>query len=235
VVLRFLPRMGEKSNEIVAVPELLEKLQLKGFIVTLDAMGCQRAITKQAREGGGDDVLALKRNQPELEHEVRAYFEAAQRCDFGGSQMGHEATCDEGHGRIEHRNSFLSAALGALSGVERWKGLRAIGRVECERHCGGRVSVERRSFITSLDDVKVFQRAVRSHWSIENGWHWRLDVTLREDDSRIRRGNAPHNIGVIRHVAMNLLKREKTKLSYRKKRIRAALNDAFRDKLLMGQ
>ena len=100
---------------------------------------------------------------------------------------------------------------------------------------GGCVGFERRYFITSLGDVKVFQQAVRSHWGIENGLHWRLDVTFREDESRIRRGNAPHNIGVIRHVAMNLLKREKTKISYRKKRIRAALNDAFRDKLLIGQ
>jgi len=225
-------KTDEKSNEITAVPELLEKLELKGCIVTLDAMGCQRAIAKQVKEGGGDDVLALKRNQPELEREAWAYFEAA---DFGGSQMGHEASCDEGHGRIEHRSYFLSTDLGALSGVKKWRGLRAMGRVECERHCGGRVSVERRYFITSLGDVKVFQRAVRSHWSIEKGLHWRLDVTFREDDSRIRRGNAPHNIGVIRHVEVNLLKREKTKLSYRKKRIRAALNDAFRDKLLMGQ
>ena len=90
-------------------------------------------------------------------------------------------------------------------------------------------------FITSLGEVKLFQQSVRSHWGIENALHWRLDVTFREDESRIRRGNAPHNIGVIRHVAMNLLKREKTKISYRKKRIRAALNDAFRDNLLMGQ
>ena len=104
--------------------------------------------------------------------------------------------------------------------------------VQSERHCAGRVSFEQRYYITSLGDAKSFQRAVRSHWGIENGLHWRLDVTFREDESRIRRGNAPHNIGVIRHVAMNLLKREKTKISYRKKRIRAALNDAFRHNLL---
>ena len=107
--------------------------------------------------------------------------------------------------------------------------------VESERHCGGRVSFEQRYFITSLGDVKMFQQAVRSHWGIENKLHWRLDVTFREDESRIRRGNGPHNIGVIRHVAMNLLKREKTKISYRKKRIRAALNDDFRGKLLTAQ
>ena len=107
--------------------------------------------------------------------------------------------------------------------------------VESERYCKGRVSIEQRYFITSLDDVKLFPQSVRSHWGIENSLHWRLDVTFREDESRIRRGNAPHNIGVIRHMAMNLLKRDKTKISYRRKRIRAALNDAFRDKLLTGQ
>ena len=107
--------------------------------------------------------------------------------------------------------------------------------VESERHSRGHVSIEQRYFITSLGDVKLFQRAVRSHWGIENGLHWRLGVTLREDDSRIRRGNGAHNIGVIRHVAMNLLKREKTKISYRKKRIRAALNDDFLDKLLIAR
>ena len=125
----------------------------------------------------------------------------------------------------------MSTDLNSLSGVEKWSGLKGIGRVQSERHCGGRVSIEQRYFITSLSDVKSFQQAVRSHWGFENKLHWRLDVTFREDGSRIRRGNAAHNIWVIRHVAMNQLKREKTKISYRKKRIRAALNDDFRDKL----
>ena len=227
-------KTDEKSNEIVAVPELLEKLELKGCIVTLDAMGCQRAIAKQVKEGGGDYVLTLKRNQPQLEREVRGYFEAAEEDDYERPEIGHEATSEEGHGRIEHRSYFLSTDLSSLSGIEKWSGLKAIGMVQSERHSGGHVSFEQRYYITSLGDAESFQRAVRSHWGIENGLHWRLDVTFREDESRIRRGNAAHNIGVIRHVAMNLLKREKTKISYRKKRIRAALNDDFRDKLLIG-
>ena len=225
----------EKSNEMTAVPQLLEKLELKGCIVTLDAMGCQRAIAKQVKQGGGDYVLTLKRNQPELDREVREYFEMAEEEDFDLPAIEHEATAEEGHGRIEHRSYFLSTDLSSLSGVEKWNGLKAVGMVESERHSGGRVSMERRYFITSLGDVKSFQQAVRSHWGIENRLHWRLDVTFREDESRIRRGNGAHNIGVIRHVAMNLLKRERTKISYRKKRIRAALNDAFRDKLLMAR
>ena len=225
----------EKSNEIVAVPQLLEKLELSGCIVTLDAMGCQRAIAKQVKEGGGEYVLTVKGNQPELAREVREYFEAVQEEDFDRPERGNEETSEEGHGRIEHRSYFLSTDLSSLSGVEKWSGLKGIGLVHSECYQGGRVSIEQRYFITSLGEVKPFQQAVRSHWGIENGLHWRLDVTFREDESRIRRGNGPHNIGVIRHVAMNLLKREPTKISYGKKRVRAALNDDFRDKLLMGQ
>ena len=179
--------------------------------------------------------MTLKRNQPEMEREVREYFDAASEEDYDRAEIENEETSEGGHGRIEHRSYFLSTDLSSLSGVAKWRGLKAIGRVQSERHCAGRVSSEQRYYITSLDDAKSFQRAVRSHWGIENGLHWRLDVTFREDESRIRRGNAPHNIGVIRHMAMNLLKREKTKISYRRKRIRAALNDTFRHNLLMGQ
>ena len=107
--------------------------------------------------------------------------------------------------------------------------------VESERHGKGKVSREQRYSITSLDDMELFHQAVRSHWGIENGLHWRLDMTFREDESRIRRGNAPHNFGVIRHVAMNLLKSEDSKISIRKKRIRAGFNDDYRSKVLMEQ
>ena len=162
-------------------------------------------------------------------------FEAAREEDFDRPEIENEETSEEGHGRIEHRSYFLSTDLGVLSGVEKWSGVKAIGMVESERHSGGRLSIEQRYYITSLDDVHSFRQAVRSHWGIENELHWRLDVTFREDESRIRRGNAPHNMGVTRHVAMNLLKREKTKISIRKKRIRAALNDDFRRNILMRQ
>ena len=225
----------EKSNEITAVPELLDKLELSGCIVTLDAMGCQRAIAKQVKEGGGDYVLAVKGNQEQLDGEVRQYFDAAREKDFKCKAIQNEETAEDGHGRVEYRSYFLSTDLSTLSCVKKWNGLRAVGMVESERHSGGRVGIEQRYFITSLEDVESFRRAVRSHWGIENELHWRLDVTFREDESRIRRGNAPHNMGVIRHVAVNLLKREPTKISVRKKRIRAALNDRFRDNILMGQ
>ena len=136
---------------------------------------------------------------------------------------------------MEYRSYYLSTDLSLLSRVEKWSGLKAIGMVESECWRDGRVGTGQRYFITSLEDMESFHQAVRSHWGIENELHWRLDVTFREDESRIRRGNAPHNMGVIRHVAVNLLKRESTKISVRKKRIRAALNDGFRDKVLMEQ
>ena len=225
----------EKSNEITAVPELLDKLELSGCIVTLDAMGCQRAIAKQVKEGGGDYVLAVKGNQKQLNREVRRYFDAARERDFECEGIENDETAEDGHGRVESRSYYLSTDLGTLSCVKKWNGLRAVGMVESECWNDGRVSIEQRYYITSLEDVETFGRAVRSHWGIENELHWRLDVTFREDEGRIRRGNAPHNMGVIRHVAVNLLKRESTKISVRKKRIRAALNDGFRDKVLMGQ
>ena len=224
----------EKSNEISAIPMLLEKLELAGSIVAIDAMGCQREIAKQVVEGGGDYVLALKGNQPQLESEVRGYFEAAREDDFERPEIAYEETANEGHGRIEHRSYFLSTDLSAGSGVGKWSGLKSVGMVESQRRRGGRASIEQRYFISSVDDIESFHQAVRSHWRIENELHWRLDVTFREDASRIRRGNAPFNLGVIRHVAMNLLKRETSKISVRKKRIRAALNDDFRHNILMA-
>lgn len=224
-----------KSNEVTAVPELLARLELTGCIVTLDAMGCQRAIAKQVREGGGEYVLAVKGNQGRLHRGIRGYFEAARERDYECGEIQDEHTAEDGHGRMEHRSCYLSTDPGVLCGAENWSGLKAVGMVETERWRDGRASREQRYYITSLEDVESFRQAVRSHWRIENELHWRLDVTFREDASRIRRGNAPHNLGVIRHVAVNLLKREATKVSMRKKRIRAALNDDFRDNVLMGQ
>ena len=225
----------EKSNEITAVPELLERLELSGCIVTVDAMGCQREIAKQIRTSGGDYVFPVKGNQGTLEKEVQAYFDAAGEDDFLRPEIEEAATSEEGHGRIEHRSYFLSTDLSSLTVGGRWCDLKGIGMVESERHSRDGVSIERRYFITSVDDIELFHQAVRSHWGIENGLHWRLDVTFREDESRIRRGDAAHNLGVIRHVAMNLLKSESSKISVRKKRIRAGFNDHYRSKVLMGR
>ena len=179
----------EKSNEITAMPQLLERLELSGCIVTVDAMGCQREIAKQIRTGGGDYVLPVKGNQPTLDKEIRGYFDAAAEDDFDRPEIADEATSEEGHGRVEHRSYFLSTDLSSLTVGERWPDLKAIGMVESERYNRDGVSIERRYYITSVDDIELFHQAVRSHWGIENGLHWRLDVTFRgrrESDSTRR-------------------------------------------------
>jgi len=224
----------EKSNEITAIPELLEKLALTGCIVTIDAMGCQQAIATQIIDAKGDYVLALKDNQKNLAEAVRDYFERAKETNFNANSIEFEETIESGHGRIEVRRYWLSTELGSVPNPENWTGLKAIGLVESERHCGENISIEQRYFILSIDTVTVFKRAVRSHWGIENALHWRLDMTFREDESRIRRDNAAHNMGVIRHITLNLLKREKTKSSVKRKRLRAALSDDYRTKVLFA-
>ena len=157
-------KTDEKSNEITAIPELLEKLELTGCIVTVDAMGCQREIAKQIREGGGDYVLAVKGNQGNLEKEVVAYFESAREDDFDRPEIEDEVTSNEGHGRVEYRSYFLSTDLSSLTVGEKWHDLKAIGMVESERYSRDGVSFERRYYITSVDDIELFHQAVRSHW-----------------------------------------------------------------------
>ena len=170
-----------------------------------------------------------------MHREVRGDFEAAREMDFEYGEVQDEHTAEDGHGRGEYRGNCLSTDLGLLSGVERWSGTKALGMAESERWRDGRVGIGQRGYITPLEDVGSLRQAVRSHRGIESELHWRLDVTLREDAGRSRRGNAPHPLGVVRHVAVNRLKREPAKVSVGKKRTRAALNDSFRDKGLMGQ
>ena len=180
-------------------------------------------------------MLAVKGNQGRLHRGVRGYFETARERDFECGEIQNENTGEDGHGRKEHRSYYLSTDPGKLPGAENWRGLKAVGMVESERWGDGRVSIEQRYYITSLEDGGVVPPGGAFALEGRERAARRLDVTFREDASRIRRGNAPHNPGVIRHVAVNLLKRETTKVSMRKKRIRAALNDGFRDKILMGQ
>ena len=145
----------EKSNEITAVPELLDKLELSGCIVTLDAMGCQRAIAKQVRKGEGI-MLAVKGNQKQLDREVRKHFEAARERDFECEGIENDETAEDGHGRVESRSYYLSTDPGALPCVKKWSGIRAVGRVESERWSDGRVGIEQRYYITSLEDMESF-------------------------------------------------------------------------------
>jgi predicted transposase YbfD/YdcC len=226
-----------KSNEITAIPKLLKLLNIKDCIVTIDAMGCQRAIAAQIRAGEGDYVFALKGNQSQLHSDVVAYFEYAQRHQYDGMVWDYHETLDKGHGRVEVRRYWTIATLDWLDGKEKWAGLNLIGKVESERHIGGEVSGETRYYIASIDNsAERFAHAVRGHWSIENTLHWSLDVTFREDDSRIRQGEAAENFALVRHVALSLLQQEKSlKVGIEAKRFNAALDPDYLIKVLSGK
>ncbi len=225
----------EKSNEITAIPKLLEVLELKGCIVTIDAMGCQRDIAEKIIDQGADYVLGLKGNQGLLHEAVEDYFTTAQAAGFRQVKHDYLEEVDSEHGRLEIRRYWITEDLCTLPEVKQWKGLRSIGMVEREYEEGGKLKKERRHFICSITaNAKRFARAVRGHWGVENCIHWRLDVVLREDASRIRKGNAPAIMASIRHLCLNLFMKEPSKLSLKKKRLKAAWDDCFRSKVLFA-
>lgn len=206
-------KTDEKSNEITAIPKLLEMLFLEGCIVTIDAMGCQREIVERIVEKGADYVISLKGNQGTLHEEVKALFTEAREERFETVRHSYVETLDDEHGRIEKRRCWVTGQLDAIKEKEKWPSLTSIGMVEAERTIGGVKSCETRYFISSLpgDDAEKFAGAIRSHWAIENNLHWVLDVAFREDESRVRKDNAPENMAMMRHVALNLLKQATTK------------------------
>jgi len=225
----------EKSNEITAIPELLKILELKGSIVTIDAMGCQREIAKTIRENEADYILALKENQGTLHEMVSDFFETAEEKSFSCVEHSHAEETDYGHGRIETRTCDAAEIPKYLKEFQaEWAGLKTIIRINAMREINNVISTETRYYISSLeaDAVKISQ-VIRSHWQIENSLHWILDVTFKEDDSRIRRGLAAENMSVMRHIALNLLKKEEqTQFSVPRKRRKANLHNDYREKLL---
>lgn len=226
-----------KSNEITAIPRLLDLLVLNGCIVTIDAMGCQSKIAAQIVAGGGDYVLALKGNQGTLAAEVEEAFIDADAHDYTGVASEFVETLEHGHGRVETRRY---RTLGDLSGVPRsalWEGLDMIGMVESHREIDGKGSRECRFYIGSIGtDAERFARAVRAHWSIENDLHWSLDVAFREDDARIRQPQARENFAVLRHIALTRLKNDAhTKLGIKNKRLRAGWDERYLAQLLFDQ
>lgn len=225
----------EKSNEITAIPKLLELLELKGCIVTIDAMGCQTKIAAPIIEQGGDYVLGLKGNQSTLHEEVEEFFTTATAGAFAHVVHDYTEETDKDHGRLEVRRYWVTEERRTLSDTERWSALRRIGLVERECWIEDRHTVERRVFINSIPaDAKRFAQAVRGHWGIENHLHWRLDVVFDEDASRIRKGNAPAILISIRHLCMNLFEQEPSKLRLAQKRRKAAWNDDYRAKVVFG-
>ena len=225
----------EKSNEITAIPQLLALLELKGCLVTTDAMGCQRAIAEQIIDQGGDYVLGLKGNQGNLHEAVEDFFETARAHQFAGIAHDYAEEVDKDHGRLEIRRYWITEELRTLPQPDQWKGLRSIGMVERECRQGDTHMRERRYFINSIAaNAQVFARAVRGHWGVENLLHWRLDVTFDDDASRIRKGNGPAIMTTVRHLCLNLFEREPSTMSLAKKRRKAAWNDDYRAKVIFS-
>jgi len=213
-------KVADKSNEITALPELLRVLELAGCIVTVDAMGTQKKIAKEIVEADADYVLALKGNHETVHEEVKSFLEATVaeknskpvKPSRAASHLAVLETVEKDHGRIETRRYYQSAELDWFADRAQWEGLKSVGMVEAVREIGAKRTVERRYYLSSLPlNVATFARAVRGHWGVENKLHWVLDVQMREDQSRARAGYAAENLATLRRLALNLLKREKTK------------------------
>lgn len=226
-------KVDEKSNEITAVPKLLELLDLADCVVTMDAMGCQKEHAAKIIEKGGDYLLALKGNQSGFHQEVIEYCKDAVESNFDSVQQNKIKTTEKGHGRIETRHYHLITDLSWSKKAEQWAGIKAVGAVKAFRKIDGKETSETRFYCTSLDDVKAFAKAVRNHWNVENQLHWVLDVAFREDKCRIRKDNAPENFAILRHIALNLLKKEKSiKNGIKSKRLNAGWDEEYLFKVL---
>jgi predicted transposase YbfD/YdcC len=226
----------EKSNEITAIPELLKVLDVRGCIVTIDAMGCQKAIAAQIVEQEGEYVLALKQNHGTLYAAVVQQFEEARHTPSEFSLLQTYETEEKRHGRVEIRRHWMLEVPPDLVQKDAWAQLRCLGMVESERHLNGQVTIEQRYYIASIpQEVQLFAHAVRAHWGIENCVHWVLDVAFREDESRVRLGHAPENLAVLRHIALNLLRHDtSTKLGIHNKRLKAGWDEAYLANLVFG-
>ena len=224
--------VDDKSNEITAIPKLLEMLKLKGSTVTIDAIGCQKEIARQVKEKGGEYVLALKGNQGTLHEDVTIFLDDALAHDFAGVKHDLWEQSEKGHGRLETRRVWCTEEVAWLTRRHpAWAGLRSIAVVESRRQVGQEpASVERRYFISSLPGrcAQRLGRVVRDHWGVEIGLHWTLDVCFGEDQSRARIRNAAQNLSRVRRLALVLLKQERTaKVGIKCKRLKAGWDEAY--------
>lgn len=227
-------KVDEKSNEITAIPKILELLDLKGCTVTIDAMGTQKEIAKKIIEAEADYLLGLKGNQGNLHDNVKTYINDQLDAVLTDSSHQEKTTTDADHGRLEIRNFHLFTCLDWLEKKDEWVGLKGIGVVESIVEKNEKITRERRYYITSLTSIERFAKDVRSHWGIES-MHWILDVAFNEDNSTRRKGNSPANCGVLKHISLNLLKREKTcKRSINGKRVRAVNDVSYLEKVIWG-
>lgn len=231
-------KVDEKSNEITAIPQLLDDLYLAGAIVTLDAMGTQTAIAQKIRDKQADYVLALKGNQGQLHADIQAWFAWADQQQFRDMPHSYAQTVNKNHGRIEIRQCWALSdpkAFEVIRHHDGWADLQSIVRVKRERRALDNTPVppETVYFISSLPpDADLLLRVVRAHWSIENNFHWTLDVVFREDDARLRLLNGAENFAILRRFALNLLKYHPARLSLKRKRFKAALDDTFLAQLI---
>src|SRR5579859_308730 len=212
-------KVSEKSNEIIAIPKLLDMLAIEGAIITIDAMGCQRDIAQKIMDKKADYVLALKGNQGSLHEDVELFAAEQKAKGFADTKISQDTTIDGDHGRIETRTTTVFHDVGWLQEHHHWPGLKAVVMVESTREISGKIEHETRYYITSLVMLAhLLGPIVRSHWAIENSLHWVMDMVFRDDECRVRTNHAPANFTTIKHMALNLLKRQAGKQSLRARR-----------------
>ena len=228
-------KVADKSNEIVAIPRLLDLLQLEGAIVTIDAMGCQRDIARRIIDKKADYILALKGNQGSLREDAERFAAEQITRGFADTAVTRAQTVDGEHGRIETRTLTVMHDVDWLRQRHNWPGLTALAMIETMRETADKVERERRFYITSSAlTAECLAPAIRDHWSIENSLHWVMDMIFRDDDSRVRTGHAPANLAAIRHMAQNLIRARKSKLSVKANLKAAAWDDTHLIGLLIA-
>ncbi len=221
-------KVADKANEIVAIPKLLDMLAIKGAVVTIDAMGCQRAIAQKIVDKKADYILALKGNQGALRHDVELFVAEQKATDFKDTTVSRAETVDGDHGRIETRAITVIHDIDWLQEQHAWPGLKSVIMVESTRETSGKTERETRFYITSLVLLaNQIASLVRDHWAVENSLHWVLDMVFRDDECRLRTDHAPANFTTLKHMALNLIRRAKTKDSVRLRRKVAAWDDEF--------
>ncbi len=228
-------KVVEKSNEIVAIPKLLNMLAIEGAIVTIDAMGCQRDIARKIIDKKADYVLALKGNQGSLKEDVELFVTEQKARSFADTRISQDTTVDGDHGRIETRTTTVIHEVQWLEQRHDWPALKSVVVVESRREISGKIEQETRYYITSLVMLAaLLGPVIRSHWAIENSLHWAMDMVFRDDECRVRADHAPANFTTIKHMALNLLRRPAGKQSLRGRRKAASWDDDFLASLLTG-